>query len=176
MRASSAFTGSSQGGFSLLEALIAIVIISLGVLGIAGLQLSALRDTQTSRNVTAATILARDMADRLRTSAVAVKNFDFNMVPSSVNNCVGPTSSCTEITFFASDYAAWRALVANRLPSGEGRVCRDATPDDGTPAAPACTGGNNDPLVVKVWWWEKGNQTSTQERFVMPMFARDGVL
>ncbi len=163
-------------GFTLLEALIAIVIVGVGFLGLAGLQLSALRDTNTSRNVTAATILARDMADRLRASGKVIESYNFSALPASAASCVGPTSTCTPTAFFESDYAAWRDTVSRRLPNGSGIVCRDTTPNDGTPGAPGCTSGAKDPLVVKLWWTEKGESLITQERFVMPLFARDGLM
>ena len=162
-----------SGGFSLLEALIGIVVVGLGFIGMAGLQLSALKDTQTSRNVSTATILARDMADRVRISGVAVAAFDFSgAAPTTTVNCVGTTNVCSGANFFSTQYANWISLVQTQLVGGNGIVCRDSTPNDGTPAAPNCSNAAADPLVVKVWWTEKDRSVGTQERYVMPLFAR----
>lgn len=164
-------------GFSLLEALIGVVVVGLGFIGMAGLQLSALKDTQTSRNVSTATILARDMADRVRISGVAVAAFGFAAAaPTTTVNCVGATNFCSGADFFSTQYSNWRALVQTQLVGGNGIVCRDSTPNDGTPAAPSCSNATTDPLVVKVWWTEKDRTLGTQERYVMPLFARDGLM
>ena len=164
-------------GFSLLEVLIGIVVIGLGFIGIAGLQLSALKDTQTSRNVSTATILARDMADRVRISGVAVAAFNFaSAAPTTTANCVGTANVCRGANFFSTQYANWVSLVQSQLVGGNGIVCRDSTPNDGTPAAPNCSNAATDPLVVKVWWTEKDRALGTQDRFVMPLFARDGLM
>lgn len=166
-----------QAGFSLLEALIGVVIIGLGFIGVAGLQLSALKDTQTSRNVTTATVLARDMADRVRMSGVAVAAYNFaSAAPTATVNCVGTANICSGADFFSTQYANWVARVKTQLVGGDGIICRDASPNDGTPAAPACTNAATDPLVVKVWWTEKDKATGTQELYVMPLFARDGLM
>ena len=169
--------GRNQRGFSLLEALIGIVIIGLGFIGIASLQLSALKDTQTSRNVSNATILARDMADRIRISGVAVAAFDFTAaVPTTTSNCVDTANVCSGASFFATQYTNWLSLIQTQLVDGKGVVCRDSSPNDGTATSPACSNGVTDPLVVKVWWTEKDRAISTQERYVMPLFARDGLM
>ena len=164
-------------GFALLEALIGIVVVGLGFIGMAGLQLSALKDTQTSRNVSTATILARDMADRVRISGVAVAAFNFaSAAPTTTVNCVGATNVCSGSDFFSTQYANWISLVQTQLVGGNGIVCRDSTPNDGTPAAPSCSNAATDPMVVKVWWTEKDRNVGTQERYVMPLFARDGLM
>jgi type II secretory pathway pseudopilin PulG len=54
-----------EGGFTLLEALISIVILSVGLLGIAGLQGNAIRTNATSQEVTAATNWAGVRIDQL---------------------------------------------------------------------------------------------------------------
>jgi type IV pilus assembly protein PilV len=167
-----------QRGFSLLEALIGIVVIAFGFIGVAGLQLSALKDTQTSRNVTIATILGRDMADRIRINGVAVKDFDFSVLPTtSPANCVGDLAVCTPTNFFEAQYSTWISSVQAQLNGGEGIVCRTSTPNSGSGASsPGCTNGATDSIVVKVWWTEKDRTVSTKERYVMPLFARDGLM
>jgi type IV pilus assembly protein PilV len=50
------------------------------------------------------------------------------------------------------DLAEWNAAIATYLPMGQGFVCVDSTPNDGTSAAsPACDGSGTQ-LTVKIWW------------------------
>ena len=63
-----------QRGFTLLEVLIAIVIFSIGLMGIAGLQASGMRYTQDSQLRTIAIAQAETMADRMRADPVGVSN------------------------------------------------------------------------------------------------------
>jgi type IV pilus assembly protein PilV len=53
-------------GFSLLEVLLAVFILSVGLLGVAGLQLTSKRSNQEAVQRTTATMLARDLAERMR--------------------------------------------------------------------------------------------------------------
>jgi len=53
-------------GFTLIEVLIAVLVLGIGLLGVAGLQSVALSMNQGSYVRTQATVLARDIADRMR--------------------------------------------------------------------------------------------------------------
>ncbi|HID48830.1 MAG TPA: type IV pilus modification protein PilV, partial [Chromatiales bacterium] len=65
-------------GFTLLEVMIALVIFSIGLLGLAGLQARGLQSNTTAQYRTTAMILAYDMADRIRANStgVAAGNYD----------------------------------------------------------------------------------------------------
>jgi type IV pilus assembly protein PilV len=65
----------------------------------------------------------------------------------------------------ANDVALWEASVAANLPLGGAVVCLDATPDDGTPAVPACDSSGNI-YAVKIWWDDNRNGAANQ-RYVM---------
>jgi type IV pilus assembly protein PilV len=62
----------------------------------------------------------------------------------------------------ADDLSDWSTQVAAILPAGNGVVCRDSTPNDGTVAAPACD-GNGNAFAIKIFWTEKSdNRTAAQ--------------
>jgi type IV pilus assembly protein PilV len=63
------------------------------------------------------------------------------------------------------DLYLWNQANASLLPSGQGVVCLDSTPNDGTPAAPACDGVAGANLAVKIWWDDDRSGSATQ-RFV----------
>jgi type IV pilus assembly protein PilV len=174
MRINKAEITRAPDGFVLLEALITVVLIAFGFIGLLGLQLGALKDTQTSRNLTQATISARDMADRLRYNHTVVAAYDFSLVPASASNCIATSSTCTEAQFFEAEYYSWLSATASRLNAGEAIVCRTTTPDSGTGvASPGCTGGSTEPLAIKVWWTEKDSSLSSKERFAMTFVGRN---
>jgi type IV pilus assembly protein PilV len=62
------------------------------------------------------------------------------------------------------DVHLWKASVAAALPGGQAIVCTDATPNDGTPSAPACDTSPNAPYVIKIWWDERDG-TGNLQRF-----------
>ena len=147
----------SESGFGLIEVLVTLVILAVGLLSVAALQANALRTTVESGSRGMAVRLANDMADRLRTELPpAVADY----ITGAATDQRGTTSStcytgngCTGTVRANAAVAEWQRLLDGRLPGGEGILCRDASPDDGTSrAAAACSGGANDPVVVKVWW------------------------
>ena len=59
--------GSTQKGFSLLEILIGLILLAIGILAIAGMQLTSIRGNSFSDNITQASILGQDRLEQLRT-------------------------------------------------------------------------------------------------------------
>ena len=55
-----------HSGFSLVEVLISIVVLSFGLLGMVGMQAAALQSNREARLQSSAVLLARDMADMMR--------------------------------------------------------------------------------------------------------------
>ena len=71
---SHAVDGSTQVGFSLIEVLVAIIVLSVGMLGAVGMQSAALRSNKESKNLAAAVMFARELGERMRGNhSVAIK-------------------------------------------------------------------------------------------------------
>lgn len=138
-------------GFSLTEVLVAVVVLSIGLLGIAGLQAASLRNNHSAYLRSVATILGYDMADRMRANSAGVSAGNYNS-PSAVAhaNC-SAAAGCTTAEMAQNDAYEWTQVVAEQLPSGSAAVCLDSTPDDGTPASPQCDGTGR-LYAIKVWW------------------------
>jgi len=64
----------NQSGFSLLEVLLAVVVISIGFLATARMQVEGLRSSQGAYFTSQATFMMRDIADRMRANPVGVAN------------------------------------------------------------------------------------------------------
>ncbi|VAW91552.1 hypothetical protein MNBD_GAMMA21-1082 [hydrothermal vent metagenome] len=95
-------------GFTLLEVMIALVIFSIGLLGLAGMQAAGIRNNQISYTRTVATQLAYDMADRIRNNPTA--NYAA-AVPAAVPNCV--TGTCTSPELASFDLMEWNTAINN---------------------------------------------------------------
>jgi type IV pilus assembly protein PilV len=160
----------SIAGFTMLEVLIAIVVIAFGLLGVAGLQVLALKNNQSASYRLIATTLANDMIDRIKTNAVgadegAYNSTDANAYTTQVAACLTATG-CTPQQLAQNDRFEWAQLLAAALPGGRGIVCLDSTPDDGINAlAPECDGApNSTHFAVKIWWNDDRNQGADPNR------------
>lgn len=160
-------------GVTLIEILVAILILSFGLLGSAGLQMAGLRAALGANQRTTATLLAYDVADRMRANMVGV-GFDnyLNYTATQNVNCV-QAAGCTAQQMAQHDMWEWTQAIAAQLPSGIGIVCRDASPNDGTSnvslVAAGCDGsGNLGVYAIKIWWLEDRSETNpsgTLKRF-----------
>jgi type IV pilus assembly protein PilV len=149
-----------QAGFTMMEVLVAIVIITVGLLGIAGLQALSLRSTAGAGLRTIATQLAYDMTDRMRSNAegVGVGAYDVNANPASVSSCY--TSGCSFQQVAQQDLQTWLTRVQTLLPDGQAIICRDGSdPEGGTSASPGCDNDPKSPYYVKIFWKEVNDET-----------------
>lgn len=142
-----------QSGLSLIEVLIAIVISSIGLLGLAGMQATGLQNNHSAYHRSQATVLAYDIADRMRSNVDAVGNYlssyqsppvgiwvsDFVIVDglyqivekwvpgdesAELAGCK-TTAGCSLEKMARSDVIAWGGALASTLPSGTGTVTFD---------------------------------------------------
>ncbi len=159
----------NQRGFTLLEILIAVVVLSVGLLGLAALQNTGTRVNHSAQLRTMATQLAHDMFDRLRANQAGVKGGWYHLPTPADNGCYAG-EACTPAQLAAEDVLQWRQALADALPDGEGVVCLDSTPDDGSgPGAADCDGAGS-LYVVKIWWSDEFDPDGepVTRRFVTP--------
>ena len=141
-------TADFKRGFSLIEVLVSAAIMASGLAGLAALLLSALTGTARAADHTAAAMLADAMLARVQLSPTVPDSF-IAAGPASGLDCTA-AQACSAAQFAAAGLGAWQQAVARELPGGQGQVCLDDTPFDGSGTAPACDGGTR--LVVKVFW------------------------
>jgi type IV pilus assembly protein PilV len=165
----------------MLEVLIAILVVSIGLLGLAGLQTISLTQGQSAYHRSVATQLANDMADRMRGNLNGVLANAYNRTgintdySTAVANCLN-TTGCVASDLAKNDAYEWQQQVQTLLPSGQAIVCTDSTPNDGTSAlVHGCDGvipmnPNERPLqAIKIWWSDDrsaANPTATKKQFV----------
>lgn len=121
-----------EGGFTLIEALVAIVIVSIGLLGSAWLQIHSVRTTQNAYLQSQAAAITGDLADRIRANPDgerlgAYDSIDTANLPADPD-CIDV--GCTPAQLAAEDVREWAALVTGGsalLPSGSGTVSRSGS-------------------------------------------------
>jgi len=155
-----------QGGFSMTEVLVSILLLSSGVVGMMGLQMASTRTTQQSSYQTMALLLAAEiadtvgsmMADEVHSHAVEpLFNLDYTSMPGTPP---APESSCHFLTCGTSEFAAfeineWKTRLAANFPTARLRICRDGNPWNEAAQAYKwdCSAESADaPFVVKVGW------------------------
>jgi type IV pilus assembly protein PilV len=141
-------------GFTLIEVLVSVLILSLGLLGVAGLQTFSLRSNQSAFYRSQATAAAYDIIDRMRANAQGVTGGNYNALDSANlpadPDCI--TSGCTASELADYDIRDWANHSLASLPSGSGTVTVD---DMGTAAD-----SSDDVFVVTVRWTDATDQTN----------------
>ena len=82
---------SRASGFTLLEMLVALLVLSFGLLGMAGLQATALRNNNNAYQRTQATVIALDIFERMRANRVAAANGEYELAM-NVNPPASPST------------------------------------------------------------------------------------
>lgn len=140
-------------GFTLIEIMVAVLILAIGLLGVAGLEATGLRQNTSAYQRSQATLLAYDISERMRANLPGVTNGDYNGAAGTQQTNCTTTQGCSSAQMAANDIYEWKQAVAARLPSGQGVVCIDSTPNDGTSAtSPQCDGVTGAMYAIKIWW------------------------
>jgi len=105
-----------QTGMTLVEVLVTLVLISVGLLGVAALQFTTLTNTQESYVRSQAALLAADILDRMRSNQTGFNAGNYDMA----NDATGFDQAGTAGTVAASDIAAWQASINRLLPGSDG--------------------------------------------------------
>lgn len=106
-----------QAGFSLIEVLITLVIMSVGMLGIAGLYVQGMKAGRTSMFRHHAVTLAGDVADRIRANPSA--EIAYTAAVGADNNCVLGAIDCNPAEMAANDILIWKDQADDTLPGGD---------------------------------------------------------
>ena len=110
------------GGFTLVEVLIALIILSVGMLGIAGLYVHSMQAGRTSLFRHHAVTLAGDVADRIRANPRAAASYG---LAGADSNCVAGGIDCTPAQMAANDIYLWDQQASDTLPNGTVTVVFD---------------------------------------------------
>ena len=148
---------SRQAGVSIVEALVALVILSVGMLGIAGLYLTSVQANRTAQNRTAAVHLINDMGDRIRSNHMAMPNYAtvLGAIPPVATSCV--TGNCRPTQLAAYDLRAlYDTAIGNTnhvLPT----AADGTAPQMGITYTAGATAMDPARLVITLQWKEPGS-------------------
>ncbi len=159
------FRHQHGSGFTLVEVLVTIVVVSIGLLGLAGLQINGLRANMSSETRSKATLLASDIVERMRANLTGVDANAYSNIIVNAANCAAPAAilcgntsagdavNCTAPQMAAFDVWVWgcgtaaadvkKSGVTNLLPNGTASVTCNNDP---------CSPGS--PHTVTVSWSE----------------------
>jgi type IV pilus assembly protein PilV len=150
---------SRQRGVSLIEVLIAVLIFSLGLVGMAGLLLASTRSNQAAYLRTQVAFLASNMANRMRANPTGVWHGTYNVTfPNTTTATCNDTTGCTPDQLAQHDIQVWNSQLATFLPTPQAKINCDATNAGFTPSSDqqsmgAPYGGTCN-LVIQ--WTERG--------------------
>lgn len=148
----------SSRGFTLIEVMIAMLVLSLGLLGVAATLVMAMHSATSSYLRQQAVQATYDMADRMRS------NFDVASTPGNTNPYIAalaapaasaPSPDCTSTSCSAANMAAydvwqWQTSLKNNLPGGLGSIAVIADPITNTKAQ----------VTITVQWSDQPAQAS----------------
>ena len=107
-----------QRGISMVEALVALVVISVGMLGIAGLYLSSLQASRTAKLRSQAVSLVSSIADRIRANRDAAAAYDTSKYGGAPKTQDCDTKNCDAAALAQDDLARWIEDIKAALPGG----------------------------------------------------------
>ncbi|HJV00301.1 MAG TPA: type IV pilus modification protein PilV [Burkholderiaceae bacterium] len=153
-------------GFTMLEIMVALLVLALGIICGTAMQLAALRTRHQSALLTQSLHLANSLAERMRANSITPPlpdaanpyltfNYDALAEPSPAPPsplCYALDDRCDRSQLAQFDLYDIKQQVRASLPAGRALVCRDAALWQGGRLRWGCTGGAGAPLVVKVGW------------------------
>jgi type IV pilus assembly protein PilV len=140
----------AQRGVTMIESLVALVILSVGMLGIAGLYVSGVKAGRSALLRTQAVNLASDMADRIRANRRAVDAYDMATYAGEPEDQGCINDACTPAELAEDDLFRWQAAVEATLPGRPLPVVNVEVDELGAEEA--------DRYTVTVTWHEAGDE------------------
>lgn len=132
---------SRRHGFGLVEVLVSMLILAIGLLGLASLQARSLKFNHDAFVRSQATALAYDLIDRIRINRTVALTYDQN--PQDPGLACAPQQASV-----AMDLSCWFDAIQTALPGGTGEIA----PNAGNPAM----------LDISLWWLDRERSPEDQ--------------
>ena len=146
-----------QSGVSIVEALVALVILSVGMLGIAGLYLTSVQSNRTAQTRTAAVQLINDMGDRIRSNHMAMDQYVVTLgtAPPTATTCVA--TKCTPPQLAAYDLRALYDVAIGNVNHILPTAPDGTAPQMGIAYTAGASASDPARLVITMQWKEPGS-------------------
>lgn len=115
----------SQNGFSLIEVLVALLVLAIGLLGVLVMQARGLQLNQAGYMQSQAMFMAEDIVERIRSNQTAIDSYEIDFDDEgddSAGLCDSIASPCSDAEMAAADLLQWKTQLLSVLPQGDGRV------------------------------------------------------
>lgn len=147
-------------GVTLVEVLVTLIVLAIGLLGLAALQMNSLRNNSSAYERSQATFLAYEIVDRMRTNVTRARAGDYNIAFATAvatpSDCAdtdpsdGTGTDCTPGQLAGFDLDRWRQDVAAALPNGQSQVAI-----------------NGNVVTVSIRWDDERGQAAQELTFTM---------
>lgn len=173
---------SGSHGSSLVEVLVALLLLAIGVLGSSVLHLTSLRARHESALLSTAAQLMAGMAERMRTNSGLADadnpylglDYDASLDAATgdgpQSSCFG-AAACSGAQLAQFDIAEWKQQLRSALPGARLLICRDLQAWDTAAHGLhwTCSGGSGAPIVIKLGW--RSRQVAEQSAEALPRLA-----
>ncbi|NNC69082.1 MAG: type IV pilus modification protein PilV [Gammaproteobacteria bacterium] len=152
-------------GFTLMEVLVALAVLSIGLLGMAGMQLFSMKSSHSAYLQSQASYFAYDLIDKMRANPVGFGNGNYesalSTIPGSFTNCQTTTATCSPDQLAAFELTQWKCALGSYendpvciaplnmttvLPNGDGSVVRNGV--DVTVTVQWQEGSNTESIMI----------------------------
>ena len=147
-----------QHGFTMIEILVAAVVLAVGLLGLAGLQAQSLQFNFSAYQRSQANLLAYDIIDRMRANLTEVNNGTYNqglgVGPTTNTNCQAVGANCSSADMAAFDITEWECSLGrwnDTAPCNGRGIVGPLAEGDGSVVIGAPVNGNV-PVTVTITW------------------------
>ncbi|MCZ6797094.1 MAG: type IV pilus modification protein PilV [Gammaproteobacteria bacterium] len=146
-RQSKAIVPRKYRGDTMIEVLVTVLILAVGVLGVAAMQVTTLKNLNSSYSTGIAAIVTDDFVERMRANGAAAlaDTYIHSAAPTGTTDCVGSVCDATQMASY--DMESWWASLAAALPLATGQVTR--------------VGGTNTFIVTVRWDDDRNGSTGT---------------
>ncbi len=113
---------SKEAGIALIEVLVAVLVLAIGLLGMAAMQVQSSQMTNGAEQRTQAILLTADMMDRIRANRTNGADYNGISVDPAATTCATDYVPDATATVSANDITEWSNLIVCLLPDGTGTV------------------------------------------------------
>lgn len=118
----SQYKTKKETGIALIEVLVAVLVLAIGLLGMAAMQVQSSQMTNGAEQRTQAILLTADMMDRIRANRVSSADYNGISVDPATTTCATDYAPDATASVSANDITEWSNLVVCLLPEGTGTV------------------------------------------------------
>jgi type IV pilus assembly protein PilV len=115
-----------QNGFTLIEAMITVVVFSFGLLGVAGIMTVAVKNNHNGYMRSQAALLSTSMLDMMRRNQIPLWSDGYNGTYAGTTDisadCIDETSSCNPAALVVRDVSQWSNMITQLLPNSSGTI------------------------------------------------------